>query len=170
MADEVAPSKWGIRLGAFLTDQDMSTDFQATTSGDRFDINFEGDLGLDSSLSVFRLDGFYRFAGRHRLDFSIFDLSRSASSVVNRDFEWKDTIYPVSVPVDTNLDFTIFKAAYSFELSRKERGYFGLSGGFYVADIDLVLTTPSNGGREVGSVTVPLPVVGIRGDYWLSER
>ena len=170
IAEEAAPNKWGFSVGAFLTDQDMNTEFQTTPPGDGFDIEFEKELGLDSSLSVFRLEGFYRFADRHRLDFSVFDLSRSASAVLDSEFQWKDTVYAASVPVDTDFDLFIFKAAYTYELARNEWGYFGLTGGFYVADIKLVLATPSTGEGEVGSATVPLPVIGVRGDYSLSKR
>jgi len=170
LADEVGADKWGFSLGAFLTDQDMKTDFQVGGATAGRGIDFEEDLGLDESLSVFRLDAFYRIADRHRLDFSIFDLSRSANITLSREIEWQDTIYPLSATLITKLDLSIYKAAYTYEWSRQARGYFGVTGGFYVADIGLSLGLPVTGDREVGSITAPLPVIGIRGEYFLSKR
>ena len=64
-------SKYGLSVGLFVTDRNSSTRFDAqgsTTNGTEVDL--ESELGLDTSDSVFRLDGYFRFNQKHRLDFS----------------------------------------------------------------------------------------------------
>ena len=170
LAEESDADKWGFSLGAFLTSQDMTTKFQTSGPGDGGAVDFEDDLGLDDSLSVFRLGAFYKINERHRLDFGAFDLSQSSVKTLSVEFEWQDTLYPVSADVRTNLDLTIYKAAYTYRLSGRKNNYLGLTGGLYVADIGLSLRLRLPGDQEVGDLTAPLPVVGFRGEYYLSKR
>ena len=67
--------RFSISLGAFITDWDSEARMDVsggTATGTPVD--FELDLGLDNSSSVFRIDGYYRFNDKHRIDFSAFDL------------------------------------------------------------------------------------------------
>jgi hypothetical protein len=169
-ADETGDEKWGFSLGAFFTSQDVNARFEAGGIGGGDRIDFQADLGLDESLSVFRLGAFYNFNERHSVDFSAFDLSQSAKVTLSKDIEWQDIVFPISVDVATDLDLTIYKAAYTYKLSSKERGFIGVTGGLYVADIGISLTLEATGAGEAGSITAPLPVLGLRGEYYLSER
>jgi hypothetical protein len=169
-ADETGDDKWGLTFGAFFTSQDMNTKFKAVGMGGSGLIDFQDDLGLDGSLSVFRLGAFYNINERHSLNFSAFDLSQSAKVTLSKDIEWQDTVFPISADVGTNLDLTIYKAAYTYKLSSKERGFIGVTGGIYVADIEISLVLEATGAIEAGSITAPLPVLGLRGEYYLSER
>ena len=169
-ADETGDEKWGFSLGAFFTSQDMNTRFEASGIGGNGLIAFQDDLGLDASLSVFRLGAFYNVNERHSLNFSAFDLSQSAKVTLSKDIEWQDTVFPISADVGTDLDLTIYKAAYTYKLSSNERGFIGVTGGVYVADIGISLTLEVAGVVEAGSITAPLPVLGLRGEYYLSER
>ena len=169
-AEEANAEKWGFSLGVFLSDQDLNTKLEASGPRDGLVVDFEDDLGLDDSLSVFRLDAFYHINERHSLDFSVFDLSQSSIKTLSFDIEWKDIIFPEAIDVVTDLDLNIYKAAYTYRISERERGYVGVTGGLYIADIGLSLSLQATGEREVGSITAPLPVIGLRGDYHLSER
>jgi hypothetical protein len=168
LADDLEGDRFSLSLGVFVTDRDTDTQLDGTTTGS--DINFEKDLGLDSSDSVFRLDGYYRFNERHRLDFSVFDLSRSASTTIDRDLQWGDTSYTVNTGVDTDVDLQIYKAAYTYAFMRRDKGYLGLTAGLYVADTRSSIAEQSLGQATIGDITAPLPVIGLRGEYALSDR
>ena len=86
--------KWGISIGAFITDQDMKTEFGVNSGDAKFRVDFEDDLGLKDSQSVGRLTAFYKFNERHQLDFDIFDLSQSSTAILDKEFSWGDVTFP----------------------------------------------------------------------------
>ncbi len=162
-------SYFSLSLGGFVTDYDTKTRLDSNNNRG-FDTDFEDDLGLDSSDSVFRLDGYYKFSPRHRFDFSVFDLSRSATNLVQRGIQWGDNFYSVDTLVESDFDLRIYKAAYTYSFLASDRGYLGITGGLYVADININLTNQTLLQAEKGDVTAPLPVLGVRGEYELSEN
>lgn len=166
-AAQEAP-RFSIGLGAFFTDRDSKTRIDGET-GSGTDVDLESDLGLDKSDTVFRLDAYWRFAERHRLDVSAFDLSRSASKLIERDITWDDTTFPISTQLDAQLDLAIYKIAYTWMFLTRERSFLGATAGLYVADISARLAAAS-GARESNDLTAPLPVVGLRGEYRFADR
>lgn len=163
-------SGWGFSLGAFFADQDMKTEFEVTVGDTDLIVDFEDDLGLRDSQSVFRLAAFYDFNERHRLDLDVFDLSQTAIVTGTRDIEWGDTVFPISAELSTGLDLTIYKVAYTYNFLRREKYKLGVTAGLYVADVALRLNLLESDDEERGDLTAPLPVFGLRGEYLLSDR
>ena len=132
-ADSVDGDRFSLSLGVFITDRDTEARLDSTiVEGTKTD--FEKDLGLDSSDSVFRVDGYIRFSERHRADFSVFDLSRNASKQIERDVQWGDTLYAINTQIKTDLDLSIYKAAYTYSFLNRDAGYLGATAGLYIAD------------------------------------
>ena len=159
-----------ISLGVFLTDRDTETRIDASTGEPGSDVDLEKDLGLDSSDSVFRFDGYFKFNDRHRIDASWFNLSRSSSKSIETEIEWNGTTYPIDTTINSKFDLAIYKLAYTWSFMRREPGYHGVSAGLYIADFATTLSAPAIDQREVGDGTAPLPVFGLRGEYQLSDR
>jgi len=170
MAQADDDTKFSLSIGVFLTDRNSKTRVDGTAGMDGTEVDLEGDLGLDSSDAVFRVDGYYRFNMKHRLDFSVFDLSRTASKVIQKDIEWNDTLFPIDTTVDSNFDLTIYKLAYTWSFMRRDKGYLGLTAGLYIADFGTRLEGEAIGALEGDGVTAPLPVVGLRGQYDFTEK
>ncbi len=161
--------RFSITLGAFFTDRDSQTKIDGD-AGSGTDVDLESDLGLERTDTVFRVDGYWRFAEKHRFDISAFDLSRSASKQIERDIIWNDTTYPINTTVDAELDLAIYKAAYTWMFLKRDRSFLGATAGLYVADIGTTLSGSSGGSVESSGVTAPLPVIGLRGEYRFAER
>lgn len=161
--------RFSLSIGAFVTDRDTEAQLDGTVT-DGTPTNFEKDLGLDSSDTVFRVDGYWRFNERHRIDFSLFDLSRDAEKQITRDIQWGDTLYSIDTTIETDLSLEIYKLAYTYSFVRNDSGYFGATAGLYVADSKASLRETTLGSAEVGELTAPLPVIGLRGEYALSDR
>ncbi len=157
-------------LGAFFADQNMKTKFEVSVGDTDLAVDFEHDLGLRDSQSVFRLAAYYDFNERHRLDFDVFDLSQSSVVTLSRDIEWGDTVFPISAEISTGLDLAIYKMAYTYHVLRRDNYRLGVTGGFYVADIAIELKLLESDRKESGAVTAPLPVFGLRGEYFFSDR
>ena len=161
---------WGFNVGVFLTDQNMKTEFESTGFDKAETADFEDDFGLKDSQSVFRFAAFYDFNERHRLDIDVFDLSQTATATLSRDIQWGDTVFPAFGEVSTGLDLTIYKAAYTYHLLRGEKYRLGITGGLYIADLGLHLKLLESDVEQLGAVTAPLPVLGVRGEYFFSDR
>lgn len=170
MAADPATDRFAISLGAFRPDRDTETRVDSTSSGQGTSINFEDHLGLDSSQTVIRIDGHYRFAERHRLDFSIFDLSRDAARTPERAIQFGNAAFGVNTEVVADFDLGIYKLGYTYSFVVSDKGFFGSDIGLYVADVGLTLNTPSNDPSESNSLTAPLPVIGLRGEYHFTDR
>ena len=168
-ADSHNDHRFSLSLGAFITERDTEAELDGTIS-DGTPTNFEKDLGLDSSDTVFRVDGYLKFSDRHRIDFSLFDLSRDASEQITRDIQWGDTLFTIDTTIETDLSLEIYKLAYTYSFVRTETGYVGATAGLYVADSKASLEEATLGMAEVGELTAPLPVIGLRGEYSLSDR
>ncbi|MDX2410716.1 MAG: hypothetical protein QNK16_01655 [Woeseiaceae bacterium] len=168
-AQSLDGDRFGFSLGIFFTDRD--TDARLDSAADPgTPTDFEKDLGLDSSDNVFRLDGYYRFGERHRVDFSIFDLSRNSTKQIERDIQWGDRLYTIDTQINSQFDLEIYKAAYTYSFLQRDSGYLGATFGIYVADTAVSLAEETLGQAEVGELTAPLPVIGLRGERKLSER
>jgi hypothetical protein len=171
MAQENDDTKFSISLGVFLTDRNNTTRVDGTAGmDDGTVVDLEGDLGLDRSDSVFRIDGYYRFNQKHRLDFSAFDLSRTASKDIEEDIEWNDTVFPIDTTVSSDFDLAIYKLAYTWSFMRRDKGFLGLTAGLYIADFGMRLEAEAISELESNSLTAPLPVFGLRGQYDFTEK
>jgi hypothetical protein len=158
-----------IVLGAFITNRDTTTRLDSDL-GLGTDIDLEDDLGLDKSLTVFRLGGDFWVGERHRFDVSVFDLSRSSSRRIEKTIDFGDQTFEIDTTVNTASDLTIVKAAYTYAFLNRNRGYLGATGGLYVASTKLSLSEATLGTAESEDLTAPLPVVGLRGEYDLTDR
>jgi hypothetical protein len=158
-----------ISFGAFLTDPATEVRLDSD-QGEGTDINIEDDLGVESSISVLRLGGHWWFKRRSRLDFSVFNVGRNGSKQIDETIEFGDRTFTINTVVSTETDLSVTKAAYTFAPLLKERGYLGVTAGLHVTKNELSLSEPTLGAIESESMTAPLPVIGVRGQYALSER
>ena len=168
-AQPAGEERASIMLGAFITDRQSNTRLDSD-SGEGTDIDMEDDLGLESSTNVARLGGYVWLGERHRLDGSYFDLSRSAALPVQETIEFGDETFLINTVIETQSDLTIIKADYTFAVLARERGWFGITGGLYIAESTLSISQATLGRAETEDVTAPLPVFGFRGDYAINDR
>jgi len=162
--------KFSVSLGVFVTDRESTTTIGIEGDSAGTPVDLEKDLGLDRSDAVFRLDGFYRFNDKHRIDFSAFDLSRSSTKALEFDIDWGGVNYPIDTTVNGEMDLKVYKLAYTWSFLNREKGYMGITGGLYVADMNLFMAVENGTGVSGGGITAPLPVIGLRGEYQLSEK
>jgi hypothetical protein len=163
--------RFSLSLGAFITTLDSTVVLGAKELGTGLVVNVEDALNLDSSLTVFRGDAFVRLGSsqRHRLDFSYYDLRRSANRTLTKDLEIGDNIYPIGTTVDSSLNFKIIKGGYSYSLLQDNRVDVALGGGVFVIPIDFEINAA--GRRSTSeSITAPLPYLHFRADIALTPK
>jgi hypothetical protein len=162
--------RFSISLGAFITNRDTHTRLDSAGLGTGTDIDFEDDLGLESSDTVVRLDGYYRFNKKHRVNFSVFDLSRDSSAILTGDIQIGETVFAVDTIINSEFDTTIMKLAYTYSFFQRDNAYVGVTVGAYVADVKISLAEQNLGQTEIRDITAPLPVLGLRGEYDFADR
>jgi hypothetical protein len=167
--------KYSLHLGGFISD--ISSDVRFG-SGIGLDVNVEDLLGMDSSTSVFRLDGTWRFTQnlRHRLDFSWYALRRDANTTIGQDFtiekpDGSEVPILAGTQVESKFNLDIYKLAYSYSFFQDDRFDLALSFGLFIIPVEFGFNATGLVTERVDeSITAPLPVVGFRGDFALTPK
>jgi hypothetical protein len=162
-----------LSLGSFTLDTDTEVRLDGDTSGGT-PVDWENTFG-DSDSTRFRIDGFWRFADRHKLRFLWFNRSRSQSADLDRDIEWGDVTYPVNARVEGEFDFDVYELAYEYAFLRRDSYEISGTFGLHYTDLAVALQGEADTGggvieadvREEASVGAPLPVIGLRGMWTL---
>jgi hypothetical protein len=168
---EVPWEKVNLNLGAFISTIDSSVGLGGNNIG--IDIDLEDATGLDTSISAFRVDASWRFTDnlRHRFDLTWFDLNRDSTRVLQKDIEIGDKVFPANATINSTLDISMFKGAYSYSFFQDDRFDLAASVGLFVIPIKYAFnSTGITQVTEGDSITAPLPVVGLRGDFAITPK
>ncbi len=135
------------------------------------EVSLEDELGFKSEVSVFRVDAAWRMTGRHNLIASYYDISRTSSKVIDREIEFKGETYELGATLEGFFDTQTYKLAYGYSFHEGEEFAIAASGGFHVMSLATGmrrLDGPANATKA--SVTAPLPVLGLHGDWRFADR
>ena len=140
-------------------------------------IDLEDDLDLQKSVSVWRLDGHYRFNQRHRIEWSYFDLNRTGSTtLLDKDIQIGDVVFPVKFRIDSEWDFKVTKVSYAYSFINTAKYEFYLGGGLNIRDVSVGFTgVGSLSGTSQTRVfndggTLPLPTLTAGMQYNISDK
>ena len=87
------PDQWMIRLGAYVVDS-ANTQFSVNSDvGLGTSIDYERDLGGEDGDTIPRIDAYYRFNERHRIDFTAFSVSRKGERTLAIELDIGDEIF-----------------------------------------------------------------------------
>ncbi len=164
--DDSETDRFSLRLGSFSL-QDSNTVIRVDSADGVLGtvINFEETLDVESRTDVARLDGYYRFNPRHRIDFSYFDIERDGSATLLDDIDFDDETFLAGARVDTVYNTEIFKVSYSYSFIHVEQYEFGVGIGLHTTNLEASLDVPDIGQKEDAEGTAPLPVFNFRGRF-----
>ncbi len=162
--------RFSVSLGGFLlaTDTEIRVDGTAGQDGTEFDV--ERELGFHDS-DRFRIDGYWRFSPRHKLRVMYFDTRRSAERQIDDEITFRDRTFPAGTGIESSFDTVVAELAYEWAFLKKERYEVAATIGIHNLRFDLDLRT--TGGQQIStsaSANGPLPVLGLRGIWRLSDR
>jgi hypothetical protein len=168
-AEEPLPDNLSLRLGGYSV-RNATTLVRRDSANAPVGayIDFNDTLGGESTATVFRFDGLYRFNNHHALGFSWYAMNFSGSRVLDRDVIWGDQTYPVNFQLDSKLEFDVYKLNYQYSLHHDEKVELGALFGFHVMKTAISLNGFASGGAvqsNTESVTAPLPVFGLFASY-----
>jgi hypothetical protein len=162
-------SRGEISFSGFITD--FGTDFRLDGQTDRgTDLKLEDDLNLDKSLQIFRVDGYWRFGDRHRIDGTWYQLSRRGSTTIDRQLTIGDETYDIDTSLSSKVDIGIIKADYTYLFLQTPRYEIGGSLGVHILNYDANFSALNVGTDVSFNTTLPVPTIGVRGSYAISDR
>ena len=157
-------------LGAFFVDAD--TDLQL---GGDLTVNIDGEdiLGLDETYTAFRGDLFWRITRRNRIDFTYYALHRDGSEALVVDIpDGSGGTVSIGQGVKTQFDIDILRGSYAWSFFKDERFDLAIAAGLYGLKVDFEFETEGvvGGTRETTDFAFPLPVIGLRGAFALTDK
>ena len=108
-----------IALGTFIVDTDTTLRLDGSAGEQGQELDWEKNFG-EGDVSRFRLDGYWRFADRHKLRALVFSSSRSGSNTIEEDIEWGGETFPASATVDGEVKFSVYELAYEYAFMRRD--------------------------------------------------
>ncbi|HTP06352.1 MAG TPA: hypothetical protein VMM54_14490 [Nitrospirota bacterium] len=169
--EELLPDKFMLRLGGYHTqnaDTVMRLDANNLPIGTYID--FHDTLGGDTTTTVFRMDGLYRFNDKHAIGFSWYRLRYSGSTVLGQDIEWGGNPIAKGQTVDSELKFDVYKINYQYSVYHNDKVELGASVGLHIMRISASVNAPDLIGATSEAVTAPLPEFGLFADYKFTPR
>ena len=138
-------------------------------------IDLESDLGLTDSVVVPRARFSYRFSRRHQVNVGYFRVQRDRTFHFDEELEIGDVVFPIGIDVRAWSDFAIYKAAYTWLFYDNDKVVLGASLGLNVVDFNIGISAQTNipglgAIRQTADATAPLPILGFRLGYRVSEK
>ena len=158
-----------LRFGALTERYDTSVRIDGDTSGGT-NINLEGDGGLAQDKSTFMLGATWRFAKKHRLDGLYDENKRSASKTTERSFTIGDTVVPAGTVLSTEQKTAIGYVGYRYSFMKTDGAEVAAGLGLYGGNFKFNFNANNPVINIDKSTTLPLPVLVLTGDFYLSDR
>ncbi|MFV1997354.1 MAG: hypothetical protein ACC641_05015 [Acidiferrobacterales bacterium] len=134
-------------------------------------ISFENTLDLPESVQVGKLSGFYRINRNQRIDFFYYKVDRNSVGPTPIAFNINGADFAVNDIVSTTANSDFISAMWSYSFINDEKFEFGLGGGLYLSNKDMIIDNQTQlGNTAAGSATTGLPVFGFRGDWNITRK
>jgi hypothetical protein len=135
-----------------------------------FEIDVEDILGPTENETVLQFDAIVRIGNYHRLEFGYFELGRNSETILTRDIEFGDEFFPAGTLTSTQIDMQIVRAGYAYSLLRDAQKELGVMIGVHFMKFTADVSTTATGQEAQSKVSTPLPVIGLHGSIFLSEK
>ena len=166
--------KGSVKFGGFVAAFNSTLGF-GVNNGPSVEIKGEDGLGLESSLTVFRVDALFRpgESRRHQVDFTYAAYHRDASKTLSEDIDLGDQTLPIGAQVSTVFDFDIIRGTYSYALLQDDRMRLAFGLGVYAVPLRYGLKVDTASGRsevDGADITLPLPALAFRAEFQLVPK
>ena len=173
--------RFKINLGAYFPA--ISTTMQV----DIYDtpIDLEETLSLGDDETVLRLDGYWRFAQRHRLGFGYYRLERDASTYLSADLDiGEGDPWPADALIASSLDLDFYSLNYMYSFYQGEKLEIGGTIGAYWVRAETTIALAAQIGDcpdgddclvagdlyENDTFEGPLPLIGLSFEYYITPK
>jgi hypothetical protein len=170
-AEERLPDTFMLRLGGYAVgNAETIARLDSNKAPVGAYINFADDLGGETSYRALRLDGYYRFNDKHALGFGWYALKFDGYRALSKEINWGDQTYPINTAVVSEIKYDVYKVNYQYSLFHNQAAELGVSVGLHVMRAEAGITATGIKKSQSETVTAPLPVFGLFGDYKFTPR
>ena len=124
-----------------------------------------------------RLQAYYRFSRKHRLDFRYLRVSAAGTNTANEEITVGPLTFELGATIGARQETRFGAVEYRYAFVNDGRAEAGLSAGLGIIDLDLeifgeigVIPGPILTASERVNETIPLPVAGVYTDFSLTRR
>ena len=137
-------------------------------------INTKDQLHMQNDTNVLRLDGYYRFNNTHSIDFSYFSVNSNGTTSDAITWDGNDI---VSANINSFFNMDIYKLNYIYSFYHNDKVELALTVGLHITAVELgifaygtVNGIDDSTYKSDTSLTVPLPVLGFKGEYTIIDK
>jgi hypothetical protein len=127
-------------------------------------IDAKTDLGfVDHQVRAFSVMA--RPAPAHKIRFEYMPIEFDASSTLNRTIDFNGQRYQVGLPVNSALDWKLYRFGYEYDFIRRDSGFGGVIAEVKYTDVKVSLASPVI--SEFAEAHAPIPALGGIGRYYI---
>jgi hypothetical protein len=130
-------------------------------------IDFVQDLGIEKTRFK-QLKAVLRPARKHKLRFEYTPITYEAIGALKANIIFNGILYPVSLPVATELQWKAYRFAYEYDFISRDRGFFGLVLEAKYTDVQATLSNLLD--TEFVSARAPIPSIGAIGRVYVAPN
>jgi hypothetical protein len=177
VAEEAQPTTvafsdvWMIRAGTYIVDG-ADTKFSVVSDvGLGTVIDYNKDLNGDSRDTIPRIDAYYRFNPRHRIDFTSFSIDRKGTRTLAIDPPIViDGVDYAGGSLYSEIKYTLYKLGYAYSFYHSSKVELSVTAGLNFTDYELNFTGDTGANAQTAGVTAPLPMFGLRMGYAITPK
>lgn len=140
------------------------------------EIDLGDNLALNRDDDTYVLGAEWRFASRHRLGLSSFNIKRTATATLGEDVTIKDVTFPAGSSATTTFKSTVTPIFYSYSFLKSRDSELAATVGLHWTNLRLGVVGASS--TNVGTINVeasakvdgPLPLLGLRWNYAFTSK
>jgi hypothetical protein len=130
-------------------------------------IDFVEDLGIEQSW--FRqLKVVLRPATKHKFRFEYTPIKYEAESVLQRNIVFNGILFPVAIPVESEVKWRAFRFGYEYDFFYRDRGFVGVVLEAKYTDVEATLTNLFD--TEFVRARAPIPAIGLIGRGYVAPN
>jgi len=130
-------------------------------------IDFVEDLGIEKKWFK-QLKVVLRASEKHKFRFEYTPIKYEASATLQRNVVFNGILFPISIPVDSEVIWRAYRFGYEYDFIYKDRGFVGLVLEAKYTDVEATLTN----GRDTEFVRAhaPIPALGVIGRGYVAPN
>jgi hypothetical protein len=167
--DYAFPEKFMLRLSSYSID---SADTKVTALNDKgigVGYSFSRDFDTDDSVTVPRIDMYYRINERHRIDFSTFSSERDGKKELTIEVELGDQVFEKGEILNSKISYDLYRLGYSYSFYHSDTVELAVSAGLNITKYDLKFSNQDGSEKEEADATAPLPMFGLQMGYAINS-